>query len=181
MRATIGRARRDPTIPPMLGTANARPYSQTAKWNRPSITTASSGSVAMIRPLTRTLLKNRDLSGALPRMKRQPSNSSAALRPADGAVRSGFASLPPIAVIPHAESRKLTASATIVVTGPNTPISRPPIGNPIMMDDQFVDSKRAFAASRSAGFTRDLTYVPLAAVNTMSAAPSMTTTTSSCP
>jgi hypothetical protein len=178
-RAAIGRARRAPASPPMLGTAKARPYCQAGNPNRPSMRTASSGSVAMIRPLTRTELRNSGLSAALPRMQRQPSNSSPALRPFDAATRSGFASPPPIAPIPHADRRKLTASATTVVTGPNTPISSPPIGGPSTTDDQFVDSKRAFAVSRSPGCTRDLTKVPLAALNAMSAAPSITTTTSS--
>lgn len=180
-RAASGRAMRAPTSPPMLGTAKARPYCHAGNPNRPSIRTASSGSVAMIRPLTRIVLKKRGRSASLPRMQRQPSNRSADFRPGEcPSACSGLASAPPIARIPHADSRKLTASATIVVTGPNTPISRPPIGGPSTREDQFADSKRVFAVSRSSGCTSDLTNAPLAALNAMSAAPSITATTSSC-
>lgn len=141
----------------MLGTAKARPYCQAGNPYRPSIRTASSGSVALMRPLTRIELKNSGLSAELPKMHRQPSNSSPLVRPADPFARSGLGSTWPIARIPVADSRKLTASATIVVTGPNTPISRPPIGGPSTTDDQFVDSKREFTVSRSSLLTNDFT------------------------
>lgn len=92
----------------------------------------------------------------------------------------GSGSPPPIARSPHAESRKLTASATIVVTGPSAPISRPPSGGPSTIDVQFVDSKRALATSRFSGGSSDLTNAPLAALNAMSAASTTTDTTRSC-
>ena len=57
-RATSRRASREPMRPPTQGTANARPYCQGANPRSPSMRTASSGSVAMIRPLTRIVLKN---------------------------------------------------------------------------------------------------------------------------
>jgi hypothetical protein len=178
MRAAIGRASRDPTSPPMLGTAKARPYCQAGNPKRPSIRTASSGSVAIIRPLTKIRLKNSGRSESLPRMYRHPSNRSPAFIFCADAL-CGFGSPAPMARTPHADSRKLTASATTVVTGPKMPISRPPIGGPSTTDDQFVDSKRAFAVSRSSLRTTDFTYAPLAALNAMSAAPSITATTRS--
>lgn len=52
----------------MQGTAKARPYCQGGKPSRPSISTAISGSEAMIRPLTRMLLMNTGLSSGLRRM-----------------------------------------------------------------------------------------------------------------
>ena len=164
----------------MQGTAKARPYCQGGNPNRPSISTASSGSAAMIRLLTRTVLKNSGLSSALPRMWRQPSNSSPFLRPAGRSACSGLGSVPPMARIPHADSRKLAASATMVVTGPNSPTSRPPSGGPSTMDVQLVDSKRAFATSRSSGRTNDFRHAPLADLNAMSAALTTTDTTMSC-
>jgi hypothetical protein len=47
------------------------------------------------------------------------------------------------------------------------------------MADQAVDSNRAFAASRSSGRTSAFRHAPLAALNVMSAAPTMTETTRS--
>jgi hypothetical protein len=66
--------------------------------------TASSGEVAMIRPLTRIVLKNSGRSAGWVSMYRHPSSSSPA-RSRGALVRTGRGSLPPIARIPTAESR----------------------------------------------------------------------------
>lgn len=147
-RATSGRASRAPSSPPTEGAAKARPYSHGAKPSRPSIRTASSGEVAITRPLNRAVLKNSGRSAASPRMYRQPSRRSPA-RMRTASRRSGGGSLPPVARMPRAESRQLTASATTVATGPRSPIAMPPSGGPTIVVVQDVDSNRALATSRS--------------------------------
>ena len=67
-RATIRRASRDPMRPPAQGAANARPYCQGANPRRPSMRTASGGSVTMISPLTAMALKNSGRSTGWARM-----------------------------------------------------------------------------------------------------------------
>ena len=68
--------------------------------------TASSGSVAMIRPLTESVLKNSGRSAGWVRMYRQPSSRSPARsRACAGLAPAGAAPVPPIARIPAAESR----------------------------------------------------------------------------
>ena len=55
------------------------PYCQGANPSRPSMSTASSGAVARIKPLTKMVLKNKGCSSGWVRMCRQPSSSSPAL------------------------------------------------------------------------------------------------------
>jgi len=55
-RAASRRASREPIRPPTQGAPNARPYCHGANPRRPSMRTATSGEVAMIRPLTRIVL-----------------------------------------------------------------------------------------------------------------------------
>jgi hypothetical protein len=58
-RAASGRARREPTKPPTPEeAASARAYCQGENPRRPSMSTASSGSAAMIRPLTTIALRS---------------------------------------------------------------------------------------------------------------------------
>lgn len=94
----------DPISPPRQGTAKATAYSHGAKPSWPSIRTASSGAVAMIRPLTRIVLRNRGRSIGWPTMNRDPSSRS---RPLSRAPSRGVGggSEPPMARIPSAESR----------------------------------------------------------------------------
>src|SRR5579859_1453329 len=81
-RATRRRASREPIRPPTHGPAKARPYCQGAKCRWPSMSTASSGAVAMIRALTPIELKNSGRSAGWARMYRHPGR--ARLAPADG-------------------------------------------------------------------------------------------------
>src|SRR6202041_2590459 len=71
------------------------------------------------------------------------------------------------------------ASITTVVTGPNSPIARPPSGGPIAVAVQVVDSNRALATIKSSGRTSTFRQAPLAAVNAILAAATMTETTRS--
>jgi hypothetical protein len=68
-----------------------------------------------------------------------------------------------------------------VVTGPKIPISAPPSGGPTMVAVQVVDSNRRWALSRCSRATRPFRHAPLTARKQMSAAPTTTATTSSCP
>ncbi len=77
-----------------------------------------------------------------------------------------------------ADRTKLTALMTAVVTGPNSPIARPPSGGPSTVAVQVVDSSRPLATSRSSRGTSAFTQAPLAALKVMSAAPTITDTTS---
>jgi hypothetical protein len=109
-RAASGEAIREPTIPPMHGTANASEYCQGANPNWPSIRTAISGSVARIRPPVRTEFRNRNRSTGCRRMYRHPTEISdmrARSPPPPSATASdGRGSrAPPIAVMPSADSR----------------------------------------------------------------------------
>ena len=65
------------------------------------------------------------------------------------------------------------------MTGPNSPIAAPPSGGPTTMEVHNVDSNRPFATSRSSGRTRNFRYAPLAALNVIFAAATMTETTTS--
>ena len=103
-RATSRPDSREPISPPVQGTANASPYCQGANPRRPSMRTASSGSVAMISPLNVRVLKNSGRSTGWARMCRHPSSRSPARRPA-APWRAGRGSAPPIARIPAADSR----------------------------------------------------------------------------
>ena len=67
-RSTARRESREPIRPPRHGTAKASPYCQGRKCSRPSMSTASSGSVAMISPLKNTLYQNWRRRVAWPRM-----------------------------------------------------------------------------------------------------------------
>ena len=142
------------------------------------MSTATSGAVARIRALTRIVLPNSGRSPGLVSTCRQPSSRSPARSPG-APVRRGRGSVPPIARMPAAESRKLAALASTVVTGPSRPIAAPPSGGPSAVAVQAVDSNRALATSRSPGGTSALTKAPLAALNAMSAAATTTATTSS--
>lgn len=131
-----------------------------------------------IRPLTRMVLKNSARSAGCAKMQRHPSIRSAA-RSRRASLRTGCGSALPIARMARADSKKLTASATTVVTGPNSPIAAPPSGGPSAVAVQVVDSNRPLAAIRSAGGTRAFRNAPLAALKAMSAAPTMHDTTRS--
>lgn len=85
----------------------------------------------------------------------------------------------PIAPIPSADRRKLTAFTTTVVTGPSIPMAAPPSGGPAAVAVHVVDSNLALARSRFPGSTSALRYAPLAAVNTTLAADATTETATS--
>jgi hypothetical protein len=124
------------------------------------MSTASSGAVAMIRALTVIVLKNSGRSAGWARMYRHPSGRSRT-RSRAAPTRTGRGSLPPLARIPAAqtptaESRKLAALASTVVTGPNNPNAAPPSGGPSAVAVQVVDSNRPLARSRSSPCTTAL-------------------------
>lgn len=136
----------------MHGNPNATAYANGENPSSPSISTASSGAVAMISPATSTWLRNSARSVRWPRMNRQPSSTS---RGRSVARRSGLGSPPRIIRRPRAERTKLTAFATTVVAGPSRPIAAPPSGGPTSVAVQVVDSKRAFATSSCSRDTSD--------------------------
>lgn len=139
------------------------------------MSTAISGAVAMISPLTSSVFKNSGRSVRSARMNRQPAATSASRAraarrgaaavlgapavvpsrpapacPASGAsCRAGAGSSWRIARRLSADSAKLAALATTVVAGPSRPIAAPPSGGPRIVAVQVVDSKRAFARSSS--------------------------------
>jgi hypothetical protein len=174
-RVASRRPSREPARPPTQGTPNARPYCHGLNPSWPSMRTATSGEVAMISPVTRTVLRNRGRSDGWPRMYRHPS-----VRPLarsrdclgrDCLGRTGRSSWPPIERMPAAEIAKLMPLATMVVTGPNSPIAAPPSGGPSAVAVQVVDSNRPFAVSRSPGGTSSFRQAPPAAVKMRSARP----------
>ncbi|CAM5328693.1 hypothetical protein SFUMM280S_09189 [Streptomyces fumanus] len=103
-RVTSGRASRDPSSPPTEGAAKASPYCHGANPSGPSISTASSGWVAITRPLKTAVLRNSGRSTGSARRYRQPSSSSPARIRAAGRGR-GRGSRPSVARMPRAESR----------------------------------------------------------------------------
>lgn len=151
-RRSIRRARREPSRPPTHGTPNATAYANGENPSSPSISTAISGAVAMIRAATSTWLRNSARSVRSAKMNRQPSNSPWR-RTVD--LGAGRGSSLPIARRPSAESAKLAAFATTVTTGPRTPIAAPPSGGPRIVAVQVVDSKRALATSSASRETID--------------------------
>ena len=135
----------------------------------------------MIMLLASAVLDSSRRSVGVRKMNPQPSSSSPVLATVAGAARTGRSSSRPIARMPRADSRKLTALAATVVTGPKMPISAPPSGGPSRVAVQVVDSKRVLARSRCSRGTSDFRHEPLAAVNVMSAAATRTATRTSCP
>ena len=119
-------------IPPTHGGPNASAYSSGEKPSSPSIRTAISGAVAMISAVDQDRVEEqRRAASASPRMNRQPVEQSPARsrpRPARGA--RARLSRRRSRARPSADSAKLAALATTVVTGPSRPIAAPPSGGP---------------------------------------------------
>jgi hypothetical protein len=71
------------------------------------------------------------------------------------------------------------AFITTVAGGPNIPMAAPPSGGPSAVVVQAVASNLPLATKRSSGFTNAFKHAPLAALKTMSAAATITATTTS--